>query len=402
MPTFGLIIEAEVTNSRWYCDHHCLARSQVDGTLGVPHCVLSNDCATVLHASNLCLTRITGSTRERFNLVITAPEDINVKRQITVEVIEVDQKIATSEVLLMKGENVLDESFIRQMSLFSSEDIRPDVDVTIILGRFSIDMNIHPKMLLLRFSGMLANANYSVKRRNEIANELYHQLRPIAGRQGYEVVRRGGSSGKTCLQSDQDLLDCIHDVPGLCPRKLRGVVILRGNLTYYLIYRNVDSTKFVCHQYSPPKEGGSFKMPTTMLYKYPVLGEFTYLKMVATEVLRSLNVRRVERGLPKVCQGVIDCETRKVQESRKVYDASDQTLEGKYLAFLDAFNKMHSYSMVCYPVGMHNDTFRDGVESLENKILMSTTDIGCHTERKGLGRGGCIMGTHFVYALLDW
>ena len=135
------------------------------------------------------------------------------------------------------------------MSFFSSEDTLPDVDVTIILGIFSIDMNIHPKMLLLHFSGMFANVKYSVKRRNEIANELYHQLCPIAGRQGYEVVRRGGSSGETCLQSDQDLLDCIHDVPGLCPRKLRGVVILRG-LSYYLIYRNVDSTKFVCHQYS--------------------------------------------------------------------------------------------------------------------------------------------------------
>ncbi len=143
-------------------------------------------------------------------------------------------------------------------------------------------------------------------------------------------------------------------------------------------------------------------MPTTMLYKYPVLREFTYLKMVATEVLRSLNVRRVECGLPKVSQGVIDCETKKVQESRNMYESTDLSLEGKYIAFLDAFNKMHSYSMVCYPVGMHNDTFRDGVESLENKILMSTTDIGCHTERKGLGRGGCIMGTHFVYALLDW
>jgi hypothetical protein len=180
--------------------------------------------------------------------VITAPEDIHAKRQITVEVIEVDQKIATSEVLPMKGANSFDENYIKQMSFFSSEDTRTDVDVTIILGRFTIDMNIHPKMLLLRFSGMLANVNYSVKRRNEIANELYHQLRPIAGRQGYEVVRQGGSSGKTCLQSDQDLLDCIHDVPGLCPRKLRGVVILRGKLTYYLIYRNVNSTKFVSHR----------------------------------------------------------------------------------------------------------------------------------------------------------
>jgi hypothetical protein len=58
--------------------------------------------------------------------------------------------------------------------------------------------------------------------------------------------------------------------------------------------------------------------------------------------------------------------------------------------------------MVCYPVGMHNDTFRDGVESLKNKILMSTNDVGCRQERQGLGHGGCIMGTHFIYALLDW
>jgi hypothetical protein len=402
LPTFGLIIEGEVTNSHWYCDHHALARSQVDGTLSVPHCVLSNDCAILLHSSNLCLPRITGS-RETFNLVISAPEDIREKRQITVEVIEVDQKIATLEAMKMKGSNSFGENFIKQLSFFSSEDMRADVDVTIILGRFSIDSNIHPKMLLLRFSGMLANVNYSVKSRNEIAKELYHKLRPIAGRQGYEIARRGGSSGKTCLQSDQDLLDCIHDVPGLCPRRLRGVVILRGHFSYYLIYRNVESTKFVCHQYSPPKEGGSFKMPTAILYNYPVLAEFTYLKMVATEVLRSLNINRDERGLPRVCQGVIDCESQKIVKSREIYEACDEPMEAKYLAFLDAFNKLHSYSMVCYPVGMHNDTFKDGDESLENKILMSMIETDPqHGRRKGLGRGGCLLGTNFVYALLDW
>ena len=165
LPTFGLLIEAEVTNSHWYCDHHCLAKSQADGTLGVPHCVLSNDCAASLHSSNLSLPRITGSSRKRYNLDISAPEDIQAKRQITVEVIEVDQKIATSDVILMKGDNSFDGDFMRQMSFFSSEDTLPDVDVTIILGIFTIDMNIHPKMLLLRFSGMLANVNYSYKRK---------------------------------------------------------------------------------------------------------------------------------------------------------------------------------------------------------------------------------------------
>jgi hypothetical protein len=45
LPTFGIVIQAEVTNLHWYCDHHALSSSTVDGTLGVPHCVLSHDCA---------------------------------------------------------------------------------------------------------------------------------------------------------------------------------------------------------------------------------------------------------------------------------------------------------------------------------------------------------------------
>jgi hypothetical protein len=243
-----------------------------------------------------------------FKLVISAPEDIHLNRDITVEVIEVDQTIATSNIMIMKGENCLDVNFMKSMSLFSSEDMRPDVDVTIILGRFTINSNVHPKMLLLHFSGILTNVHCSVQRRNQMAKELYHRLRPISGRQGYKIMRRGGSSGKISIQSDQDLLDCIHDVPGLCPRRLRGVLILRGHLTYYLVYRNMKSTKFVCYQYSPPKEGGSFKMPSAILYSYPVLCEFTYLKMMGIEVIRSLNLYQAKRGLSTVCQGVVDCE----------------------------------------------------------------------------------------------
>ena len=197
-----------------------------------------------------------------------------------------DQKLATSTILHMKGENALDINIINTMSFFGSEDIRPDVDVIIILGNFTIDTNIHPKLLLLRFSGLLANVNYSDERRNQIARDLYHHLWPISGHQGYEVLQRGGSSGKISIQSDRDLLDCIHDVPGMCPRRLRGVLIMRGVLTYYLVYRNVSSSIFFCYQYLPPKEGGSFRMPSAVLHKNPVLSEFSYLKMMAVEILR--------------------------------------------------------------------------------------------------------------------
>ena len=158
LPTFGIIIEGEVTNKHWYCDHHALARSTVDGTLGVPHCVPSKDCAELLHSSNLCLPRVTGS-REVLKLNIHAPKDINKKRDMTVEVIQIEQTIATNVIMNMKGENCLPVEFMKSMSFFSSEDMHKDVDVTIILGRFTIDSNVHSKMMLLRFSGMLANVH---------------------------------------------------------------------------------------------------------------------------------------------------------------------------------------------------------------------------------------------------
>ena len=49
--------------------------------------------------------------------------------------------------------------------------------------------------------------------------------------------------------------------------------------------------------------------------------------------------------------------------------------------------------MVCYTVGRHNDHFKDGDKAIENN-----NDPG---PRKELGQGGCVMGTHFVYAVLD-
>ncbi len=335
-------------------------------------------------------------------MVIPAPEDINLKRDITVEVIEIDHTIASSVIMNMKGENCFNVEFMKSMSFFSSEDMRQDVDVTIILGRFTINSSVHSKMLLLRFSGMQANVHYSVKRRNQIAKELYHCLRPIASQQGYDIGRRGGLSDKISNQSDQDLLDCIHDVPGICPRRLRGVLILRGELSYYLIYRNMKSTKFVCYQYSPPKEEGAFKMPSAVLYSFPVLCEFTYLKMMAIEVIQSLNINRATSGLSSVCQGVLDCESRKLNKSCKIFNDCDLPLHEKYLAFFDTFNKSRSYSMVCHPVGIHNDHFKEGDESLENKILLSIVNDPGPGNPKLLGRGGHVMGNTFVYALMDW
>jgi hypothetical protein len=97
----------------------------------------------------------------------------------------------------------------------------------------------------------------------------------------------------------------------MCPRRLPGILIVRGVLTYYLVYRNVASSNFVCYQYSPTKEGGLFRMPSAVLHKYPVLSEFAYLKMMAVEILWSLNSHRASGESSPVCKGVLDCKSKK-------------------------------------------------------------------------------------------
>ena len=96
-PTYGLLIEGEVTNSHWYCDHHALAKSTTDETLGVPHCVLSNNCAQLLHSAKLKLPRIRG-TREVIKLAVSAPEDIDHKSEISVTELEI--KLSVNQVYL--------------------------------------------------------------------------------------------------------------------------------------------------------------------------------------------------------------------------------------------------------------------------------------------------------------
>jgi hypothetical protein len=70
LPAFGLLIQGEVTDTHWYCDHQSLAQSSVDGTPDVMHCVLDDSNAKLLHATmkDSSLSRISGS-REIIKLV---------------------------------------------------------------------------------------------------------------------------------------------------------------------------------------------------------------------------------------------------------------------------------------------------------------------------------------------
>ena len=65
--------------------------------------------------------------------------------------------------------------------------------------------------------------------------------------------------------------------------------------------------------------------------------------------------------------------------------------------FIAAFNHLNHYSMVAYPIGMHEDHFHNG-ECLENKILFTLPRL----KNGSLGRGGSLLEDRFVFALLDW
>ncbi len=70
------------------------------------------------------------------------------------------------------------------------------------------------------------------------------------------------------------------------------------------------------------------------------------------------------------------------------------------LSFLCAFNDFNSASLVTTNVGVHNDTFHQHAESLENKVLFTIP------RESIIGRGGSLHrrnGTEdIVFALLDW
>ena len=87
----------------------------------------------------------------------------------------------------------------------------------------------------------------------------------------------------------------------------------------------------------------------------------------------------------------------KLRESKRDR-ISRQEVAMFFFCFLTTFNSFNHYSMVVYPVGIHQDYFKRGKESLENKILFCLNPNFDHS----IGRGGCIVGQSFVYALLDW
>lgn len=218
------------------------------------------------------------------------------------------------------------------------------------------------------------------------AMALHAALTKLLPRGGFEALRQGGSSGETAL-NDHFFQFLAHDTS--FPRKANRVKLMRRKFGWDAVYMKPWHSKRKAidfHRYSQPQPGGSFHLPPELMKKFPVLQEFMKLKIYTAQIMAVLNSKFGHALQPLAAKTTLD-DLRDAQE-----------LSGDIFEILCLVSCMNKYSMVCYPVGYHVDTFAKNKASLENKMCFVVKNwMGT----RGCGRGGAGPNKH-VWALLDW
>jgi len=401
IPIFNIAIQAGVS-CQLFCDHHAFAKSD-DSTPPVAHGVFCPRTAAAAFAllkmqgqSHRCVT----GNRERIWLRdVPSPEEHSASRDFLIDVIHVSSHCSTASLLHMKGTYVSDPRDILKYELLLLSDMSEEVDATLILGHFMHESKIMPpKLLLLRFHKMLCNEHFSDEEIGHMAKLSHDILRTIAGKFGFEIRRCSGTAGKLESQSDKDLIDLL-DTTSITPRNSQGCLIVKDTFKYHIMYMGNSHRRVKHVSYSPPKPGGSFQLPDHLLEVIPILAEFTYIKMLAILIVQRYNFAREKEMKVPVASRVVECEFEKLKKARLVFNQyKENNLQDAMIRFIASFNHQHRFSMVCYPVGIHYDHFKEGDESLENRILLSFPKV-----ENSCGRGGSVYGDdYYVFALLDW
>jgi hypothetical protein len=218
------------------------------------------------------------------------------------------------------------------------------------------------------------------------AMALHVALRKLLPRGGFEALRQGGSSGATAL-NEHFFQFLAHDTS--FPRKANRVKLMRRKFGWDAMYMKPWHSKrkaMSFHRYSQPQPGGSFHLPPELMKKFPVLVEFMKLKIYTAQIMAVLNSKHGHALQPLAAKTTLD----------DLRDA--QQLSGDVFEILCLVSCMNKYSMVCYPVGYHVDTFAKNKASLENKMCFV---VKSWNGTRGCGRGGA-GPNKYVWALLDW
>jgi len=86
------------------------------------------------------------------------------------------------------GENNPTDLEISNSVLYAGERSSPDVDITILTGRFNSSTS-HEVLLMMQCHNVVPNL------KNHEVVDLYNAIQPLCGKGGYEVVRKGGLIG---------------------------------------------------------------------------------------------------------------------------------------------------------------------------------------------------------------
>jgi len=216
-----------------------LAKSPTDNSPAIIHGVFSHTSATKAYDKMLkdrfIPERIKGERHVQVLRNCPSPEDPTKLRDVTIEVILVDETSSVDDVSSLRGQTDVDEDVILSLNFFGNDDLRDDVDATIVMGNFcKEDGHLAPKLLCHRFSSMIANS-LSLDKKNHMTKDIYRTLRGIAGKRGYEMWRFGGSSGIVDHETDRNLLRILCEHEGSLPRTVPGYVLIRDVDKYHVI-----------------------------------------------------------------------------------------------------------------------------------------------------------------------
>ena len=147
-------------------------------------------------------------------------------KYITVDIVIVPQLTVFDT--KRKGSNLLRNDEISSMNRYCGEVTDDNIDATIIIGRFQAD-NVPDVLLLMRFHKF----DISTEMNNRQSLLFYKELSELAGKEGYECRRVGGSSGTT--EMSLDFRRFIH-CPGSFPSKCVGIKFVKQQFQWKCLY----------------------------------------------------------------------------------------------------------------------------------------------------------------------
>ena len=231
---------------------------------------------------------------------------------------------------------------------------------------------------------------------NDEVKILYNTLTNELKNNGIERRRTGGSSG--IIQYSSTLKMLMH-TPGSTPRKSMGCAWMRMNnnsFNIYYINTKIGEPKVVT--YTNPVMVGNFKLPSILIGKYHFLKEFIMTKPICALIIEKISPTLKKMNLPyKINEIAIRTELLNIKNIRNL--AFDLKYDAEINFFKLYSNHWIQYTMFKHAVGNHQDTFADGLPSLENKICFKFLNNGNKCLGEGRGGGG---KNYHCWALLDW